>query len=75
MTDLPRFYFLAALSITAGVVLALAEPTFVAFFPMVGAIEVSTYLFGIIGAGYLITGGITLVKYLRENPAPAPEHA
>jgi len=37
--------------------------------------EVSAYLFGIIGAGYLITGGITLVKYLRENPAPAPEHA
>jgi hypothetical protein len=43
------------LSITAGVVLVLAEPTFVA--QMEGAIEVSTYLFAIIGAGYLITGG------------------
>ena len=75
MTDLPRFYFLAGLSIAAGVVLGLVEPTFVAFFPMEGAMEVSAYLFGIIGAGYLVTGGITLVKYLRENPTPAPEHA
>jgi len=73
--DLPRFYFLAVLSIAAGVVLGLAEPTFIAFFPMEGAGEVFAYLFGVVGAGYLITGGITLVKYLRENPAPAPEHA
>jgi len=71
--DLPRFYFLAVLSIAAGVVLGLAEPTFIAFFPMEGAGEVFAYLFGVIGAGYLITGGITLAKYLRENPAP--EHA
>jgi hypothetical protein len=59
MTDLPRFYFLAGLSIAAGVVLGLAEPTFIAFFPMEGAGEVFAYLFGVIGAGYLITGGIT----------------
>jgi hypothetical protein len=72
---LPRFYFLSALSIAAGALLGLAEPTFVAWFPMEGAGEVFSYLFGIIGAGYLVTGGITLVKYLRENPAPAPEHA
>jgi hypothetical protein len=75
MTDLPRFYFLAGLSIAAGIVLGLVEPTFIPFFPMEGAMEVSAYLFGIIGAGYLITGGITLVRYLRENPAPAPEPA
>jgi hypothetical protein len=73
--DLPRFYFLGALSIAAGALLGLAEPTFVAFFPMEGAGEVFAYLFGIIGAGYLITGGITLWKYLREYPAPSQEHA
>ena len=26
-------------------------------------------------AGYLITGGITLWKYMRENPAPSQGHA
>jgi hypothetical protein len=75
MTDLPRFYFLAGLSIAAGIILGLVEPTFGPFVPMGGAMEVFAYLFGIIGVGYLITGGVTLVKYVRENPTPAPEHA
>ena len=75
MTGLPRFYFLGALSITAGALMGLAEPTFIPFFPMEGAGEVFAYLFGIIGVGHLMTGGTTLWKYLRENPAPSQEHA
>jgi hypothetical protein len=51
------------------------EPTFVAFVPMEGAGEVFAYLFGIIGAGHVMTGGITLWHYLRDNPAPSQEHA
>ena len=74
MMRLPRFYFLGGLSIAAGAVLGLAEPRFVIWFPIEGAAEVFAYLAGIIGAGYLITGGITLWKYLRENPAPSQEH-
>jgi len=68
MTGFSRFYFLGALSIAAGTLLALAEPTFVASFPMEGAAEVFTYLFSIIGAGHLITGGTTLWKYLVKIP-------
>jgi hypothetical protein len=75
MMGLPRFYFLGALSVAAGALLALAEPRFVPFFPIEGAAEVFAYLAGVIGAGYLITGGITLWKYLLENPAPSQEHA
>jgi hypothetical protein len=75
MMGLPRFYFLGALSIAAGALLGLAEPRFVIWFPIEGAAEVFAYLAGIIGAGYLITGAITLWKYLRENPAPSQEHA
>jgi hypothetical protein len=71
MTGMPRFYFLGGLSIAAGTLLGLAEPTFTVFFPM-GAFAL---LLGIIGAGYLVTGGITLWKYLGENPAPSQEHA
>jgi hypothetical protein len=67
--------FLGALSIGAGALLGLAEPRFVVWLPIEGAAEVLTYLAGIIGTGYLITGGITLWKYLRENPAPAQGHA
>ena len=75
MAGLQRFYFLGALSIAAGALLGLAEPTFVAFVPMEGAGEVFAYLFGIIGAGHLMTGGTTLWQYLRDNPAPSQEHA
>jgi hypothetical protein len=63
------------LSIAAGALLGVAEPRFVIWFPIEGAAEVFAYLTGIIGAGYLITGGITLWKYLRENPAPSQENA
>jgi hypothetical protein len=75
MAGLQRFYFLGALSIAAGALLGLVEPTFVAFVPMEGAGEVFAYLFGIIGAGHVMTGGITLWHYLRDNPAPSQEHA
>ena len=75
MMGLPRFYFLGGLSIAAGALLGLAAPRFVIWFPIEGAAEVFAYLAGIIGAGYLITGGITLWKYLRENPAPSQEQA
>jgi hypothetical protein len=75
MIGLPRFYFLGALSIAAGALLGLVQPTFPAFFPIEGAAEVFAYLAGTIGAGYFISGGTTLWKYLRENPAPSQEHA
>src|SRR5712692_8096553 len=73
--DLPRFYFLGAFSIFAGAVLGLLQPTYPPFFPFGYAGEAFSLLFGALGIAYLISGGITLWKYLRANPARLLEQA
>ena len=75
VTGLARFYFLGALSIVAGAGLALAQPALPAFAPEEYFAEAFSLLWGIIGAGYLITGGMTLWKYLRAHPATPAETA
>jgi hypothetical protein len=72
---LPRFYLLGVVSICAGAVLGLLQPTYPAFFPFDYAWEASSILFSTVGVAYLISGGITLWKYLRENPSRLQEQA
>jgi hypothetical protein len=73
--DLPRFYFLGGFSIVAGAVLGLLQPTYPPFFPFGYAGEAFSLLFGAIGIAYLVSGGITLWKYLRANPTHLLEQA
>lgn len=63
--SLARFYFLGLVSIATGAVLAVADP------PVSLGMSV---LWGVLGVGCLITGGITLRRYLRANPvSPAAQ--
>jgi hypothetical protein len=63
---LARFYFLGIVSIAAGAALALADPRV----PLGMSL-----LWGVVGVSCVMTGGITLRRYLRTNPAPPPEQA
>ena len=58
---LPRFLITAAVSLLAGAWL---------FFNGVGGNSAMAGLFGAMGADLCISGGLTLRKYLRENPVP-----
>jgi hypothetical protein len=63
---LARFYFLALVSIATGAGLAVADP------PVPLGMIV---LWGVVGIGCLMTGGITLRRYLRANPVSPAERA
>jgi len=61
---LARFYFLGFVSIATGAALALADPRV----PLGMSL-----LWGTVGVSCLITGGTTLRRYRRANPAQSPE--
>jgi hypothetical protein len=56
---LPRFYLIAAISLLASAGL---------FFNGIGGYLGWALFFGVVGAALLISGGITLWKYLRQTP-------
>jgi hypothetical protein len=57
----PRFYFLAFLGLLIGAVLVVSGVSIVISWPL---------FFGLNGLILLISGSLTLWKYLRRNPAP-----
>jgi hypothetical protein len=60
--SLPRFYLIAVVSLLTSAGL---------FFNGIGGYLGWALFFGVIGAALLISGGVTLWQYLRNNPFPA----
>lgn len=63
-SKMPRFYVLSAVSLILGIALSLSS--------LPSGYNLGAF-YGLMGTAFALSGGVTLGRYLRENPLPAED--